>query len=57
MFDEIHDYTLKYNSDLFSKDLDSLRGLVRGVKVNCLGNYDIMAPKDEYAGFNRWNPA
>ncbi|WP_294365106.1 hypothetical protein [uncultured Clostridium sp.] len=56
MFDEIHDYALKNNQDLFSKNISSLKVLVRGVKDSCLGNYDRMIPKDEYAGFNRWNP-
>lgn len=56
MFDEIHDYTLKFNEDIFSKKLSSLKELVRGVKESCLENYDRMIPKDEYSGFNRWNP-
>ena len=56
MFDEIHDYTLKFNEDIFSKNLSSLKGLVRGVKDSCLENYDRMIPNDKFAGFNRWNP-
>lgn len=57
MFDEIHDYALKNNNDLFSKNLSSLKGLVRGVKESCLENYDRMIPKDEFVRFkNRWNP-
>lgn len=56
MFDEIHDYALKNNQDLFIKNISLLKGLFRGVKDSCLGNYDRMIPKDKYAGFNRWNP-
>lgn len=57
MFDEIHDYALKNNQDLFSKNLSSLKGLVRGVKESCLENYDRMIPKDKFVKFkNRWNP-
>lgn len=56
MFDEIHDYTLKFNKDLFSKNIGSLKGLVRGASGNHLNDYEWMIPKDEFAGFNRWNP-
>lgn len=56
MFDEVHEYALKHNRDLFIKDLTSLKELYRGANGNYYGDYERMIPKDKYAKDNRWNP-
>lgn len=56
MFDEIHDYALVKQKNIFVIKLRKLKYLYRGARENHFGDYERMIPKSEYCRNNRWNP-
>lgn len=56
LFDEFHNVTINKYPDNFTMQLKDVHNLYRARSWNVNEDYELMIPKDEFAGNNRWNP-